>query len=98
MYGLISEITTVTGKRDELASLLIRHTGEMPGCLSYVVAADPTKPDALWVTEVWTDRSSHMASLKLPAVQEALIKGRTLITGFASRVETTPLGGVGLES
>jgi len=96
--GLISEITAVAGKRDELASVLVGGTSKMPGCISYVVAADPAKPDALWVTEVWIDKSSHSASLNLPAVQEAMKKGRPLIAGFASHVETIPLGGVGLQS
>lgn len=98
MYGLIGKITTVDGKRDELAAILVEGTGGMPGCLSYVVAGDPGEPNALWVTEVWTDQESHLASLKLPSVQDAIARGRPLITGFESRVETRPLGGVGLET
>lgn len=98
MYGLISEIITAPGKRDELGSVLVGGTSRMPGCLSYIVAADPTKSDSLWVTEVWRDKSSHDASINLPAVQEAMRKGRPLIIEFASRVETTPIGGVGLRS
>ena len=98
MYGLISEITTASGKRDELASVLVGGTSRMPGCLSYVIAVDTGKVDTLWVTEVWVDESSHKASINLPAVQEAMRKGRPLIIGFASRVETTPIGGVGLRS
>ena len=39
----------------------------MPGCLSYIVAEDPNDPDALWVTEVWTDEAAHRASLDLAA-------------------------------
>jgi hypothetical protein len=34
--------------------------------------------------------------LQLPAVQAAIRKGRPLIEGFGDRVETVPLGGVGL--
>ncbi len=47
----------------------------MPGCFSYVVAADPAEPDALWVTEVWESQASHQASLQLPAVQAAIDHG-----------------------
>ena len=25
----------------------------MPGCLSYIVATDPSDPDSLWITEVF---------------------------------------------
>jgi quinol monooxygenase YgiN len=96
MYGLIGKITATAGQRDALAAILLDGTGAMPGCLSYVVAADPANADALWVTEVWTDRAAHQASLKLPAVQAAIARGRPLIAGFSDRVETTPLGGVGL--
>lgn len=98
MYGLIGRILAVPGKRDELATILLEGTAEMPGCLSYVVAVDESDPDALWVTEVWTDRASHQASLSLPSVQAAISKGRPLIASFENRIETTPLGGHGLAS
>jgi quinol monooxygenase YgiN len=96
MYGRIGKITAVAGQRDVLGSLLLEATRDMPGCLSYVVAIDASDPDALWVTEVWDARASHAASLTLPAVREAIAKGRPLIAGFGNAVETTPLGGVGL--
>ena len=96
MYGLIGKMSATAGNRDALASILLGGTGEMPGCLSYVIANDPSDPDALWITEVWDSQESHRASLKLPSVQEAIAKGRPLIAGFSNRVETEPLGGHGL--
>jgi quinol monooxygenase YgiN len=96
MYGLIGKITTTPGKRDALVAVLVEGTAKMPGCLSYIVALDATDPDGLWVTEVWDNQDSHRASLQLPAVQAAIAKGRPLIAGFSSRVETTPIGGAGL--
>ncbi len=96
MYGLIGRMIAVPGKRDELATILLEGTNAMPGCLSYVIAADPTNTDALWITEVWDSRDSHAASLKLPGVQAAIAKGRPMIAGFDSRSETVPLGGHGL--
>src|SRR5262249_14904749 len=97
MYGLIGKFTAAPGQRDALAAILLDGTGTMPGCLSYVVAADPADPDALWVTEVWDSQASHRASLSLPAVQAAIAKGRPLIADFSNRVETVPLGGYGLK-
>ena len=76
MYGLIGKMRAVAGQRDALASMLLESTGAMPGCLSYVVAADPADPDALWITEVWDTQASHQASLALPAVKAAITKGR----------------------
>jgi quinol monooxygenase YgiN len=97
MYGLISKITAVAGQRDALANILVEGTAAMPGCLSYVIAADTREPDALWVTEVWESQASHQASLQLPAVQAAIAKGRPLIAGFSNRVETAPIGGHGID-
>jgi len=94
MYGLISKITTVPGQRDALASILVDGTGSMPGCLSYVVAADPADNDALWITEVWDSRESHAASLKLPAVRAAIEKARPIIAGFPQHFETVPVAGI----
>jgi quinol monooxygenase YgiN len=96
MYGLIGRILAQPGKRSELAAILAPGDGDMPGCLSYIVAEDPEVPDALWITEVWVSRDAHRASLQLPAVQAAITKGRPLIAGFDSRAETNVLGGIGL--
>ena len=96
MYGLIGKVTTVAGQRDALAAILLESTTAMPGCFSYVIAADPAEPDALWITEVWDNAASHQASLALPAVQAAIARAKPLIAGFSNRVETVPLGGYGL--
>ena len=96
MYGLIGKLTALPGQRDALVAILLESTRTMPGCLSYVIALDAADPDALWVTEVWDKQSSHQASLVLPEVKAAIAKGRPLIAGFSNRVETTPIGGVGL--
>lgn len=98
MYGLIGKMNAVPGQRDALAAALLEGTRAMPGCLSYVIAQDPADADALWITEVWESQADHQASLSLPAVQAAIAKGRPLIAGFGSRVETVPLGGHGLAS
>ena len=82
MYGLIGRMTATPGQRDALAAILLSGTDSMPGCLSYIVASDPAEPDALWITEVWESAEHHRASLSLPAVQEAIAKGRPLIAGF----------------
>jgi quinol monooxygenase YgiN len=96
MYGLIGKMLATPGNRDTLTAILLDATGEMPGCLSYIVAADASDPDALWITEAWDSRQSHAASLKLPAVQQAIARAKPLIAGFGERFETTPIGGVGL--
>lgn len=96
MYGLIGKMNIVPGARDAVAEILLGATGAMPGCLSYIIAADPRDPDAIWVTEVWDSQDSHRASLSLPAVQAAIARARPMIAGFGERFETTPVGGYGL--
>ena len=96
MSGLIGKMISVDGKRDELISILLEGTADMPGCSSYVIAKDANDPDALWITEVWNDKEDHAASLSIPAVQQAIAKGKPLIAGFGDRFETLPVGGHGL--
>ncbi len=96
MHGLIGRMIAKPGQRDAVIAILLEGTADMPGCRSYIVAEDPEDPDALWVTEAWEDRASHQASLALPAVQQAMAKGRPLIAGFGERFETRPVGGHGL--
>ncbi len=96
MYGLIGKINVALGQREPVVAALLAGTGAMPGCLSYVVAHDPSDSNAIWVTEVWDSKESHQASLKLPAVQQAIAQARPHITGFGERIETTPVGGQGL--
>jgi quinol monooxygenase YgiN len=96
MYGLISKIKTVAGQRDALITILIDSTSTMPCCLSYIVAKDSADGEAIWVTEVWESRASHQASLSLPAVQQAMAKGKPLIAALGERFETQPVGGHGL--
>lgn len=98
MYGLIGQMLAAPGKRDELLAILGESVGDMPGCLSYVIAEDPANADAIWITEVWTDKDAHAASLKLPAVQAAIAKARPIIAGFPQHFETTPVGGHGLKA
>ncbi|TFI56986.1 antibiotic biosynthesis monooxygenase [Sphingomonas parva] len=96
MYGLIGRMTARSGQREALIKVLLDGVGGMPGCLSYVVAKDPANPDLIWITEAWESREAHRASLALPAVREAIARGRPLIAAMESVAETVPVGGQGL--
>ena len=98
MYGLIGKMRAVPGQRDALIAILVEGVSGMPGCLSYVVAQDPSDPDAIWITEVWDSEASHKASLTLPSVKDAIARGRPLIAGFDQHTETVPVGGHGLQA
>lgn len=96
MYGLIGKLNIAPGRRGDVVQALVEGTKGMPGCLSYVIAEDAVDANAIWVTEVWDRKESHLASLTLPAVQEAIARARPHITGFGERFETVPVGGPGL--
>ncbi|HXD58149.1 MAG TPA: antibiotic biosynthesis monooxygenase family protein [Thermoleophilaceae bacterium] len=99
-FGLIGMIRAHPGKGDALAEVLLdaadRMRDSVQGCESYVIARAPDDPDAIWVTEVWESREAHAASLTLDSVKAAIERGRPLIAGFSERVETIPVGGLGL--
>lgn len=96
MYGLIGKMRATPGHRDALIAILLEGINEMPGCMSYIVARDPSDADAIWITEVWESEESHKASLELTNVQEAITRARPLIAGFDSQQKTEPVGGHGL--
>lgn len=96
MYGLIGKMLATEGQRDALIAILMEGTRDMPGCLSYVIARDPADANGIWITQVWDSADSHKASLKLPAVQDAIARGKPLIAGFGEGFETIPVGGHGL--
>ena len=96
MYGLIGKFIAHPGRRDELLAILRIAGDPLPGCLSYIVATDPADATSIWITEVWTDKAAHQASLQDPAVKAAIAKAMPLIAGFGDHIETVPQAGVGL--
>ncbi len=96
MHGLIGKMIATAGQREALIAILLEGIKEMPGCLSYIVARDLADPNAIWITEVWDNAESHKASLRLPAVRDAISRARPLVAGFGESITTQPVGGTGL--
>jgi quinol monooxygenase YgiN len=96
MWGMIAKITVVPGKGDEMLAILKESAADMPGCLSYVVANDATDGNTIWVTEVWDSMASHEASLSLPAVKNAIPRGKAIVLNFEKIAVTSPVWGAGL--
>ena len=91
MWGLIAKLTVVRGRRDEMIGILKESAADMPGCLSYVVAKDSADENAIWVTEVWDSMASHDASLSLPAVKNAVPRGKAIVSNFERIAVTSPV-------
>ncbi|MEU6541502.1 putative quinol monooxygenase [Streptomyces sp. NPDC047000] len=97
-YGLVTKFLALPGERNALADCLLtaaRQLAADPGCVHYVVATS-AEPEAVWVTEVWTDRAAHDASLDSPQARAFIEQGRRLIAGVAEQTPLAVLGGVGL--
>ena len=94
-YGLIGQMMAQPGKRANLVAVLAQGTGTMPGNIAYLIGEDSANPDAIWIVELWDSKDAHAASLKLPAVQAAIKKGRPLIAGFGTRAEFKPVAKTG---
>lgn len=96
MYGLITRLVAHPGRRDELALLLLDPNLRRHGCHSYVVAHELAHPDALWVTEVWTDAPTHQAwsrDIRESGVWRPI---HGLMAVMDDPILTRPLGGIGL--
>ncbi len=96
MWGLIAKITLLPGKRDKMVEILRESATDMPGCLSYVVAKDVADENTIWVTEVWDSVANHDASLFLPAVKNAIPRGKAIVLNFERIAVTGPVWGAGL--
>lgn len=96
MYGLIGKMKATPGNRAAMIAILTEGVAGMPGCLSYIVAEDPTDADTIWITEAWDSAESHKASLQLESVKAAIAKARPMIAGMERIAETRPVGGHGL--
>ena len=95
MYGLVAKLTATSGRRAELAEILAACSPHMPGCISYVIAEDALEENILWVTEIWDSEESHVAAVKTPVVQKAIVDAKPMITGFEKVATTRPIRGVG---
>jgi quinol monooxygenase YgiN len=97
-YGLFGKFLAKPGTRDELVEHLL-HAAVLlerdPGCLHYVVSTSD-EPDAVWVSEVWTDKAAHDASLEPEDVRAFIEKVRPLIAGISDQTQLTVHGGKGL--
>jgi hypothetical protein len=51
LYGLIGSMTAKPGQRAALIAAIAEGSTDMPGCYSYVIAADAANPDLIWIAK-----------------------------------------------
>lgn len=66
------------------------------GCELYVINLSADEPDAVWVTEVWSDREASDRALSQELGEVGIDEVMALLAGPPELVELTPLGGPGL--
>jgi len=99
MFGMHGAFKAQPGKAEELAGILLEAAEGLRAderCLLYIVSRQGD--DTVWVTEAWSDREAHDASLRAPGVPEMIARAQPLIAGTEGRAEFEPLGGKGLQT
>jgi quinol monooxygenase YgiN len=99
LYGMHGRIVARPGHGGELAAILLEAAAGLqvdPECLLYVVNRAANDPDSVWVTEAWTSRDAHAASLENPGARDLIARARPIIASFEDRAELRPEGGKGL--
>ena len=74
-------MTATPGNGAQLKEILTAQ-GDGPlldGCRLYLVAADPTDGDVMWVTEVWETPQAHQDSLQDPRVRELISRALPIL-------------------
>lgn len=97
-YGLFGKFSAHPGRRDELVGYLLQAARLLErnhDCLHYIVSTSD-EPEAVWVSEVWTDEAAHDASLEPDDIRALIQKARPLIEGMSHRTQLTVHGGKGL--
>jgi quinol monooxygenase YgiN len=97
-YGLFGAILAAPGKRDELVGYLLQASQLLeqdPRCIHYVIGTSE-HPDAVWISEVWTDQAAHDASLESDDIRQLIGQAQPLIAGMSDQTELTIHGGKGV--
>lgn len=97
-FGYIGSLTTKTGHRDDVVSILLSGVGSLrsAGCTYYVVSVSDTEDDTIWVFGIWESKGHHDASLQLPGVKESISSAMPMLTGGFTQQEVTVVGGLGI--
>jgi quinol monooxygenase YgiN len=99
-FGLCGKMAAQPGRRDALVSIMkeaFAQVSKFPGCLLYLIFEDLDDKDCLWITEIWTSKEAHDASLKDSSILETISKARPHLD-FArmTQAKLNPLFGVGM--
>jgi quinol monooxygenase YgiN len=99
LFGMNVRFTALAGQAEALAALLLEAAegaAELEDCRLYVVSRSPADAETVLVTEVWTSREAHDASLDDERAKATIQRALPLLAGRPEAVELRPVGGKGL--
>lgn len=100
-FSLLNKFIVQEGKNEEMVDILLEAAESMKNldeCEIYLVNIAENEPSSVYVYEVWTDESSHEASLGLEVTQKLISRAKPIITAM-ERVSTLKTkGGKGISS
>lgn len=82
-FGMQVVLTSVTGKGSELAKIMLRASQlmkTMEGCELYLVQQSILDENQILITELWSDKENHQASLANEEVRKLINQAKPLIT------------------
>jgi len=100
MYAMTGKLTAQPGRREMLASILLRASEmvkEMRGCRAYIIMEDTKDEAAVWVFEMWDDKEAHDASLRDERVRVLINEAIPIMAGAPGGSELRILGGHGVD-
>lgn len=92
-YALHGMLQASKGNGQQLANILLEAAeivSKSSDCKAYIVSVSKENEDAVWVTEVWTNKAAHDATLQAPEVMQLIGKAMPILA-------TMPTGGQHLE-
>jgi len=95
-YGYVASMKTKPGHRDDVVDILLSGVEGLRqvGCDLYLVGVSNTDDVTIWVSEVWSSKEAHDASLQLPETKAAIAKAMPMLTGEFTGQELTVRGGL----
>ena len=91
---MIGRIEATSGNRYALAHALAAEVGEMPGCVTYMVAVKPGDENGVWIAEAWVSAEAHREWLESESTRALVARIRPWMVGYEQRHELVPVGGL----
>jgi quinol monooxygenase YgiN len=98
-FGMHVRFVAHSGQGDELEAILLeaaKLAGGADGCRIYVVSRSHESAEVVWVTEAWSSREAHDASVNDERARALIQRALPLLAGAPEAAEFQPVGGKGL--